>query len=221
MLGLLPTLILKTLLLASMLVVFMLAARRLLLSTTANAWLYTATALFAFLTLVGLMPWGMGIGRSHPVFFLFAAAAPVVWYGVVTMCNSTRQARYDSELERTVLRLARLLRRLQSAAPQVFSEGSRTEAPIPVFRHTPRPAPRPAPTPPRAQSARPLLLTDAVGEPKPNGRSRVSEATKSLLGIARGMRRNPSSEGRRPKLLPAPGRADERDIPFLQARESV
>lgn len=217
MLGLLPILVLRTLLLALTLVIFLLAARRLAMSKSANAWLYAATALFALLTLVGLLPWIMGLGKSHPVFFVFAAATPAVWYGVVTMCNATRQSHYDSDLERTVLRFAALAGMPKPGGPLLLTEPVRPDAPVPVFRHAPQVS-QEAPNPPEEQ---PLLLTDPQPVQASTTRSRVSEATKTLLGIARNMRKNSSSEGRRPKLLPAPKRAESREIPFLRARESV
>ena len=217
MLGLLTLLLLRSVFLVLTLVIFALSVRRLLRSKTANAWLYAATAVFALLTFLGLLPWLSGMGRSHPVFFVFAAIAPGVWYGVVSMCNATRHTRYDSELERTVLRFAALARRLRVKPPLVLEDLVSPEMPQPVFRHTPRAAITRA----EPQRSEPLLLTEAVLVAETNGRSRMSEATRTLLGIARGMRRNASSEGRRPKLLPPPRSTEGRSIPFLQATDSA
>lgn len=214
MLGLLLYLVFRTLLLALTLTIFFLAVRRLLMSKSANAWLYAATALFALLTFLGLLPWVLGIGRSHPVFFVLAAAAPAIWYGVVTMCNATRHARYDSELERTVQRFAGLASLIAAKSPLILDKTLRADVPQPVFRHAPqRPAEPPA-------TKRPLLLTNALPAQGTAARQRVSDATRTLLGIARGMRRNSSSEGRRPKLLPPP-RKEDRNIPLLRTGESV
>lgn len=220
MLGLLSLLLIKSLLLIVVLAVFWLAVRRLLLSRSANAWLYAATSIFSLMTLLGLLPWALGIGTTHPVFFVFAAMTPTVWYGVVTMCNATRPMRYDSELERTILRFLSLARVPRFTEPLVLVDPKWPEAPMPVFRHT-------APEIPDTNVSRPVAKAAVaergqkaapVGETR---RSRVSEATRSLLGVARGMRRNESSEIRRIKLLPPPMRTEDRSIPFLKAPESV
>ena len=213
MLGLLSLLVIKSLLLILTLAVFSLAVRRLMLSKSANAWLYAATAIFALLTSLGLVPWTLGFGQSHPIFFVFAAMTPAIWYGVVTMCNTTRPMRYDSELERTVLRFAALAR-AQLSEPLMLRNPKFPEAPKPVFRHTPQPEIRD----PEPVAERPLELSQQTRVVQ---RGRASEATRTLLGIARGMRRNRTSESRRVKLLPPPARAEDRSIPFLRTTESA
>lgn len=218
MLGLLFLLVIKSLFLILTLVVFGLAVRRLLLSNSANAWLYAATALFSLLTSLGLIPWTLGVGQSHPVFFVFAAMTPAIWYGVVTMCNATRPLQYDSEMERTFVRFASLLRVPRASSPLVLQDPRFPEAPLPVFRHTPKPATR---MPEPVTEPAPERSLAAPQQARVLRRARASEATRSLLGIARAMRRNKSSEGRRIKLLPPPARAEDRSLAFLRTSESV
>lgn len=223
MLGLLLIVVFKTLVLAFALVIFMLSGRRLLYSKSANAWLYGATAVFAFLTILGLMPWVLGLGRSHPVFFVLAAAAPVVWYGVVSICDEGRETRFRSELERALLRLAALVREGAGRPPLVLRDPVPADMPTPVFRHTPTSSPTPESVAPARSKPRnrPLVLTDAVAAPAAIGRARMSEATATLLGVAREMRRNASSEGRRPKLLAAPRRKEKAELSYLRVEETV
>ena len=186
MFGLLFLIVIKSAFLILPSTVVWLAFRRLLLSKSANAWLYAATALFALATTIGLVPWASGVGTSHPIFFVFAAMTPAIWYGVAILCNSTRSVAYDSELERTLLRLKELMRAETSEQPLVLLAPHWPDTPTPVFRHRP--------------SAE--KITPAVPGDKPA--SRASEATLSLLRIARMMRGNTSSETRRIKLLPPP-----------------
>ena len=116
---------------------FWLSTRRLVRSRTANAWLYAATSVFSLVTLLGLAPWAFGIGKSHPLFFVLAAIAPAIWYGVVTLCNSTRHLRYDSDLERTVINvLSRLNEHRPKLAPLILERPEWPDAPKPVFRHS-------------------------------------------------------------------------------------
>jgi hypothetical protein len=218
MLGLLFLLVIKSLLLILTLAVFGLALRRLMLSNSANAWLYAATALFALLTSLGLVPRTLGFGHSHPVFFVFAAMTPAIWYGVVTMCNSTRPLRYDSELERTFVRFTTMLSTPRLTSPLVLKDPKFPDAPQPVFRHTPSSGlgmPEPVMEPVLEQPS------PAPKEARVLRRGRASEATQSLLGIARAMRRNKTSESRRIKLLPPPARAEDRSLGFLRTTESA
>ena len=212
MLGPLVFILIKTFVLILPLTVFWLAVRRLALSSSANAWLYAATSIFSFLTALGLAPWVFG-GTSHPVFFVFSAMAPAIWYGVVTLCNSTRSTGYDSDLERTFLRFADLARIPRRSEPLVLEDPEWPEVPLPVFRHSrPDSIAEPAETAPKPE---------APGRDIATRISRASEGAWTLLSVARNMRGHASSERRRIKLLPPPDRAEDRKMSFLRQTESA
>ena len=195
--GLMIALVIKTYIMVLPTTVAFLAFRRLALSGSANAWLYAATGVFALLTTLGLLPWGLGLGSSHPVFFVFAAMAPAIWYGVVVLCNSTRTMAYDSDLERTFVHIASIVREAARPRPLLLEEPSWPDAREPVFRHSGQAAP--------AEHAAPGPVARKVSEP-----------TRSVIDIARSMRGNASSEGRRIKLLPPPRVANADSLPFLR-----
>lgn len=198
MLGLLISFLVKLGLMILPLAVLVLASRRLLRSRSANAWLYAATALFAWITTLGLVPWTFGFGGTHPVFFVFAAMTPAVWYSVATLCNSSRHMRYDSEFERTFLRLARAMKPVQRPAPLILEGADWPDAPVAVFRHS-KPTPEADDIPARKAQPRSKAQTRrAERDTEP------TISTRRLLDITRTMRRNRTSEDRRIKLLPPP-----------------
>lgn len=203
MFGLFLLLVIKTFVISLPLSVVWLAFRRLMLSKSANAWLYAATGIFALLTTIGLAPWALGAGAPHPVFLVFAAMVPAVWYSVALLCNSTRSVGYDSELERTLHRLWSMSRPARQEPPLVLHGPQWPDAPQPVFRHTPVPK------------------RDTDTERRPTRIARATGATRSLIQIARTMRGNASSDPRRVKLLPPPSRAEMKDMPFLKATNSA
>lgn len=203
LLGLFFSFLLKGLVLLVPLCVAILAFRRLTMSQSANAWLYAAAALYSVLTTLGILPWALWNGTSHPVFFFFAAMTPAIWLGVVSLCNASRSTSYDTELERTFARLARLVRDAPPAQPLILEEPIWPDAPMPVFRH--RGAPER--TEPRHSASSAL--------------ARASEATRTLLEIARSMRGHATSDRRRIKLLPPPRKADPGRIPFLKPGNSA
>jgi hypothetical protein len=207
MLGLLFVFLVKLGLMILPLTVFFLAGRRLLLSRSANAWLYAAAALIAWVTALGLTPWTLGFGATHPVFFVFAAMTPALWYAVASLCNASHHMRYDSDLERTFLRLASMLRPAARRDPLVLEGADWPDAPKPVFRHS-----------------RPGFAPDLAGPgaiSPPTQRHRASEATARLIEITRTMRRNRTSEDRRIKLLPPPERSGSANLPFLNPASST
>ncbi|NNF90694.1 MAG: hypothetical protein HKM96_04875 [Boseongicola sp.] len=214
MLGLLISLLVKMGLMILPLTVFCLAGRRLFLSRSANAWLYAATAGFAWVTALGLTPWTFGFGTTHPVFFVFAAMTPAIWYSVATLCNASRHLSYDSEMERTFLRLAAIVRQKTKPAPLILEGADWPDAPKPVFRHTasePAPEHEPeAPAPQRPVAPQAAKLHQAA-----------SDATGRILEVTRTMRRNRTSEDRRIKLLPPPDKAGKSNLPFLNPASSV
>jgi hypothetical protein len=207
MLGLLFSFAIKTAILVASLSVTYLSLRRFLMSKSSNAWLYSAVFMLSFLTTLGLSPWLLGFGQTHPIFLLFATMLPAIWYGVVLLCNSTRAISYDSELAPVFHRIVTLANaRNRNLATLVLEEPQWPDAPWPVFRHA---APE--------TSAIPEPM---VSKPTPNG-SRVSDATHALLNVARSMRNHASSERRRTKLLPPPSRTGREAMPFLRAGKST
>ena len=168
-----------------------LAFRRLMLSRSSNAWIYALTCMFAAVTAAALMPWTLGIGTANWIFFLFSAAAPVVWFGVIVICDPLRQSNYDRE---GVIEIAEERVASRAERPLVLEHPNWPEAPVPVFRHAANPANLPV-------------------APKPV--KEVEKGPKSLLSVARGMRGNATSEARRPRMLPAP-ELGEGDLPFLK-----
>ena len=207
MLGLFFSFALKTAILIASLSVTYLSLRRFLMSKSSNAWLYSAVFLLSFITTLGLSPWLLGFGESHPIFLLFATMLPAIWYGVVILCNSTRLISYDSELAPVFHRIVTLANtRSRSEAPLVLEEPQWPDAPWPVFRHVP------VQTPP---------ITESKASKLNQHGSRVSDATQVLLNVTRSMRSHSSSERRRTKLLPPPSRTRREAMPFLGASKST
>lgn len=207
MLGLLFSFAIKTAILIASLSVTYLSLRRFLISKSSNAWLYSAVFLLSFVTTLGLSPWLLGFGETHPIFLLFVTMLPAIWYGVVMLCNSTRAISYDSELAPVFHRIVTLANmRNHSEAPLVLEEPQWPDAPWPVFRHVP--------------AETPVIMQSIASKPKPNG-SRVSDATLALLSVARSMRSHASSERRRTKLLPPPSRTARESMPFLRTSKSA
>ena len=167
-----------------------LAFRRLVLSRSSNAWIYAMTCLFAAITAAGLLPWALGLGSAAWIFFVFSAFCPAIWIGVVMMCDMSRSrpSSYEPDAEDSVVTFTST----QKSAPLVLENPDWPGAPIPVFRHN-----------------GPANLPEAPGS---DGAPKTSEPTKHLLAIAREMRKNTSSDARRPKLLPPP---DQVQLPFL------
>lgn len=167
----------------------LLAFRRLALSKTDNAWIYAASCLFAAVTVAGVLPWMLGLAEVNRVLAAFALSSPVLWIGVVMLCERPHPGRYGDDpfaspaerfIDRTRARLSATKRALED----------RQEGAVPVFRHTRAPA-EPAPTVPAQTST-----------------------ARTLLELARDIRGNRSSERRRPKLLPPP---ESHDLPFLRS----
>lgn len=217
MLGLLVLLLVKMGLMILPLTVLCLAGRRLFLSRSANAWLYAATAGLAWVTALGLTPWAFGFGTSHPVFFVFAAMTPAIWYSVATLCNSSRHMAYDSELERTFLRLATIVRQRTAPEPLILEGADWPDAPKAVFRHSATTHEPAADADVATPETEPTAPPPEVGEVH----KRASETTGRLLDITRTMRRNRNSEDRRIKLLPPPEAPGKSNFPFLNPAGST
>lgn len=213
MLGLLVLFLVKLGLMILPLTVLCLAGRRLLLSRSANAWLYAAASCFAWVTVLGLTPWALGFGSSHPVFFVFAAMIPAVWYSVVTLCNSPRHLAYDSEMERTFLRLTAIMRQNIKPAPLILEGADWPDAPTPVFRHSDAAPERPMPAEAEVATQAPPPVSEAApAQPAPD-----DAPVSRLLEITRTMRRNRTSDDRRIKLLPPPASQRHTSLAFLNS----
>lgn len=164
-----------------------LAFRRLMLSRSANAWIYATTCLLTAVTTAGLLPWTLGLAGGNWLFFLLSAMSPPIWMGVIMICDPISQPSvYDTKADprEETAKVHRL-------RPLVLEKPDWPEAPVPVFRHM-----KPAANTPNS--------------PSPGKES----AAKTLLSVARDMRGNSTSDSRRPRLLPPPERV-LRDLPFL------
>ena len=173
------------------LIIAWLAFRRLMASTSGNAWIYAITCLFAAMTAAGLMPWALGLMQASWVFFVFSAFCPAIWIGVVTVCDMSRRALYEPDpVADTVLKF----KSSQAPTPLVRENPDRPGTPMPVFRH-------------RAPKASGMSTIKRVEKT-------VTKATKSLLSVARDMRGSTSSEPRRQKLLPSP---ETKQITYIES----
>ena len=183
--------VLKSLVVLFPLTVGWLAFRRLAISKSSNAWIYAVICLFAAVTAAGVLPWTLGLTGLNWVLVLMALISPVLWLGIILICDVSRSHRYGGdpliEAARSVVQ-----RPAQKLTPLVLDDPVLPEAPKPVFRHR---APAPAP----------------VEKPR-----EVSPATRTLLSLARDIRGNPSSDRRRPKLLPPPVSTE---LTFLKGTE--
>ena len=170
-----------------------LAFRRLMLSRSANAWNYATTCLFMAVLAAGLLPWMLGLGSANWLFFMFSATSPVIWMGVVMICDPVNQpSAYDPEVSDEAEAVPVFAPRLNTAQPErplVLEKPDWPDAPTPVFRH---------------KMAAPDMATAGADQ----------AASRSLLAVAKGMRGNINSENRRPRLLPAPDHYGT-DLPFL------
>jgi hypothetical protein len=184
-----------------------LAFRRLALSKSSNAWIYAVTCLFAVVTTAGLLPWVVGVSASNWIFFVLAAFCPGLWFAVTLICDVSRKSSYsfESEAVPTILFKAK---QNTPVAPLVLSDPVLNH-PVPVFTHH-KPAKVSAP------KKKPLVLRTDARMPSNETTESLQSAKreKSVLDVAREMRRNTSSEDRRTKLLPAPSL---KELPFIKS----
>ena len=169
-----------------------LAFRRLALSKTGNSWLYALACLLAVVTAAGLMPWALGLKQAGWVFFVLAAFCPAIWIGIITVCDMSQRTVYAHDpLKDAVV----TFKSRQKPAPLVLENPEFPGTSTPVFRHQ------------RGEAE----TKDVVRKPLP---VQVAEPTKDipLIAIARDMRGRPSSDERRPKMLPPPVKS----LPFLK-----
>ena len=216
MLGLLVLFFIKTILVIVPLTVTFLAVRRLLRSKSGNAWLYAVTSMFAAITTAGVAPWAFGFGASHWVFFVFACMSPAVWIAVAILCNATRSVEYVDDVEWALRNLGDLwdlfsTRRASSDRHDtlILSDPLWPDEPVPVFRHS-RAVTTTTPAPPSDAQ----LLEEALVAER-------ADTARKIINVARSMRRNPSSDSRRIKLLPPPRADGDTELPFLKPSRSV
>ena len=177
-----------------------LAFRRLMLSRSANAWIYAIVCLFAAVTSASLIPWTLGLGSGNWLIFLFSAISPAIWMTVIMICDANHhRTHYEFGPDPDVTFVAtpkaaaapEIDENRTSERPLILEEPDWPEAPVAVFRH--------------------------VGEPANTHhapRQARDEGTDSILSIARDMRGNSNSDARRPRMLPSPDRLDD-TLPFL------
>lgn len=188
-------LVLKALLMAMPMAVALLAFKRMVQSQSANVWIYGATALVALVSIFGVLPWSIGLAEPASLFLLLSALTPMLWTGVVFICDRGRTNTYD------VKDLAE-----DRASPLVLTD-PQLPAP-PLFRHS---KPEPVIHAVSLAPARPLSATaEKVDETVGAGQAR------SVLAIARDMRGGTGSDSH----APSPRRRrdtqmDVSDLPFL------
>lgn len=179
-------LILRSLVVFFPLTVSWLAFRRLALSKSTNAWIYAAMCLFAVVSAAGVLPWTLGITAMNWLLILPALICPMLWVGVLMLCDMSRSHRYGSDPLVTAAR--RMAQKSIPMAPLILTDPEFVDGPKPVFRHKAEKVPE---------------------KPKP----RLSAGTQNMLSLARDIRDNASSDRRRPKMLPSPSSFE---LPFLE-----
>ena len=185
---------LKSLVVLFPMTVVWLAFRRLAMSKSDNAWIYAATCLFAAVTAAGILPWALGIAPLNWVLLGLAVLCPVFWVATIAICDMSRAPRYRPDALADTAKT--IVERTKVKLPPLLLSNPETAETAPVmFRHRKR------------------------GPEKEKRQKQRSEATNTIINLARDIRYNASSEGRRPKLLPPP--ADRRDMPFLKNRRSM
>lgn len=213
--SLLVHLVFKTFFLALPICVAWLAFRRLSLSETRNAWLYSGVGLFSTVAAIGLAPWALGFAGASWVLLLLALACPLLWIATVMICDLNERTYGDEEPLEWVAERFQSSRAAETSRPLVLSnavDGAAqgfSEPPPPVFRHKrpdlepplTRPAferpiaerPAPQPEPQLDLSAFVAPKPSAVAEPPVTEQARPVEAPRAdeprrVLDVARDMR---------------------------------
>ena len=127
-LELLFDLIVRAAVLSMPIAVGVLAFRRLLLSRTANAWVYALAVGYAAFSTMGLMPWAVGLEPVSASFIVLAMVCPPLWIAIVLVCGMGRQAPYKIEDDAFHDHSPAPLDPLLLTNPVV-------PEPVPVFRH--------------------------------------------------------------------------------------
>lgn len=216
--ALLIQLLAKTLFLAMPFGVTWLAFRRLALSESANSWLYAGCGLFAAFTTAGLAPWAFGLTDVSWIFFLFAALCPPIWLVVVLICGFGRSENYDASEDDITDHVVAFSPNKRRPPPLILEHPEWPDAPKPIFRHTPdAPIANENAAIGDAPDAAVFGNTLRAIVPVPD-----TAVPRSLLSIARDMRRNEDSrKHRKPLLLPPPLEAgDLPHLPFLKPSDN-
>lgn len=71
-----------------------LGVRRLLLSRSANAWLYGAAIVFGAVTTLGLLPWMVEMATPPTLFITLSALCPPLWYAILLISGLGRKNPY-------------------------------------------------------------------------------------------------------------------------------
>ena len=133
--SLLVHLVFKTFFLALPICVAWLAFRRLSLSESHNAWLYSGVGLFATVAALGLAPWALGFAGASWILLLLALACPLLWIATVMICDLKERSYGDEEPMEWVAEKFHSRRAAQTSQPLVLSNAVSEEAPAPLFRH--------------------------------------------------------------------------------------
>lgn len=117
------------------LAVALLAFRRLLISQSSNVWVYALAVGYASFSVLGLMPWALGLQPVSAVFIVLAMICPLLWMAIVVVCGIGRSSGYD--LDSLDLEDDTAI----PAPPPLILRDPIVPEPVAVFRHHRRPAP--------------------------------------------------------------------------------
>ncbi len=189
-LSLLAHLMFKTFFLALPVGVAWLAFRRLSMSESRNAWLYSAVGLFASLSAASLAPWALGFAATSWVVLLIALLCPLIWISTVVVCDIRQRSYGDDDATDWVIERFTSRQPLPAdnpaaaplvlQTPAVATDGASSEPVVPVFRHTPAVETATAPT--SVDTPTPVLLEPVAEEPDVTV---IAETPEPLEEIAR------------------------------------
>ena len=106
-----------------------LAFRRLLLSRTANVWVYALAVGYASFATLGLVPWAVGLQPVSTAFIVFAAVCPLLWIAIIAVCGAGRGTPYDLDTSAEVEPIP------QPILPPLILKNPVIPEPVAVFRH--------------------------------------------------------------------------------------
>jgi len=141
-LSLLAHLMFKTFFLALPVGVAWLAFRRLSMSESRNAWLYSAVGLFSSVSAAALAPWALGFSGVSWIVLLTALLCPPLWIATVLICDLRQRPYGDEDATDWVIERFTSRRPIPADNPALEPLVLQTpvaepEPTVPVFRHTP------------------------------------------------------------------------------------